>query len=60
VVQRLNAATVKAINDEKLQQKLVQQGVVTIGSTPAELRDYTARESSRWGKIIDERHITVK
>lgn len=60
VVHRLNAATVKAINDEKLQQKLQQQGVVTIGSTPDQLREYTASESVRWGKIIDERNITVK
>lgn len=60
VIERLNAATVKALGDTDLHQKLVRQGVVTIGSTPAQLRDYTARESQRWGKIIEERHITVK
>ncbi len=60
VIDRLNAATVKALDDEELKQKLVRQGVVAIGSTSAELRDYTARESQRWGKIIEERHITVK
>lgn len=60
VIDRLNAATVKALGNEELKQKLVRQGVVTIGSTPIELRDYTARESQRWGKIIEERHITVK
>lgn len=60
VIDKLNAATVKALANEELNQKLVRQGVVTIGSSPAELRDYTTRENQRWGEIIDERQITVK
>lgn len=59
VIERFNAAVVKALADDELKQKLLRQGVVVMGTSPAELKDYTQRESQRWGKIIEDRHITV-
>ncbi|WZB75733.1 tripartite tricarboxylate transporter substrate-binding protein [Achromobacter insuavis] len=60
VIDRLHGALVKALGDADLRQKLIHQGVIVMGTSPAELRDYTTRENQRWGKIISDRHISVK
>ena len=59
VIARLNAAILTALSDEGLKQKLARQGVVIMGTSPQALRDYTSRESERWGSIIKDRNITV-
>ncbi|CAB3892060.1 Bug family tripartite tricarboxylate transporter substrate binding protein [Achromobacter dolens] len=59
VIDRLHGALVKALGDADLRQKLIHQGVIVMGTSPAELRDYTTRENQRWGKIISDRHISV-
>ncbi len=60
VIDRLHGALVKALGDADLRQKLIHQGVIVMGTSPAELRDYTTRENQRWGKIISDHHISVK
>lgn len=60
VIDRLHDALIKALDEPDLRQKLVRQGVILKGTTPAELRDYTSRENLRWGKIISDRNIAVK
>lgn len=60
VIDRLHGALVKVLGDADLRQKLIHQGVIVMGTTPAELRDYTTRENQRWGKIINDRHISVQ
>lgn len=59
VIARLNAAILTALSDEGLKQKLARQGVVIMGTSPQALREYTSRESERWGSIIKDRNITV-
>lgn len=52
VVERLNAEIVKAIGDAGVREKLVAQGFVVRGSTPAELRDVIAAQLVKYAAVV--------
>ncbi|TWG88834.1 tripartite-type tricarboxylate transporter receptor subunit TctC [Cupriavidus gilardii J11] len=57
IVDTLNRAMVDALKKPAVQQRLAGIGAEPIGSTPAALRDYLARETTKWGALIKERGI---
>lgn len=60
IVERLSQAVQASLQVPALRDKLQRQGIVVIGSGPEELREYTTRESAKWGEIIRTRGITLQ
>jgi tripartite-type tricarboxylate transporter receptor subunit TctC len=52
VVRRLNAELVKALQSPDVRERLLAQGVVPVGNTPAEFAAFIRAESARWGKVV--------
>lgn len=52
VVQKLNSEIVKALQDPDLISKLLDNGILTLGSTPEAYETYLKSELERWGKLI--------
>jgi tripartite-type tricarboxylate transporter receptor subunit TctC len=59
VVERIHGALVKALAAPDVRQRLNEQGVEVVGSSAAEFGKWLQNESARWGKVIQERKITV-
>lgn len=52
VVEKLNAATRKALDNTQLQGKLFVQGSDATGSTPAQFVEQVKAEYAKWGKLL--------
>jgi tripartite-type tricarboxylate transporter receptor subunit TctC len=52
IIERLHAASVKALQFDDVKARLVATGLVAVGGTPKELGDYTRSEIEKWGKIV--------
>lgn len=59
VVQRLNAALRKVLQDPTLEAKIEPHGVELLASTPEEVLAWVKRDTEKWGRIIREAHITT-
>jgi tripartite-type tricarboxylate transporter receptor subunit TctC len=57
IIDRIVADTRRALADEATKGKLAALGGESVGSTPDELRDFLARETDKWGKLIREAGI---
>jgi tripartite-type tricarboxylate transporter receptor subunit TctC len=60
IVDRVSAEAKKALADPALKDKLVEQGIVAVGSTPEEFRAFVEEEIGRWGKVITEAGIKME
>ena len=60
IVDRVSAEAKKALADPALQAKLVEQGIVAVGSSPEEFRTFVGEEIARWGKVITEAGIKIE
>jgi tripartite-type tricarboxylate transporter receptor subunit TctC len=60
IVDRVSAEAKKALADPALRAKLVEQGIVAVGSTPEEFRSFVAEEIARWGKVITDAGIKME
>jgi tripartite-type tricarboxylate transporter receptor subunit TctC len=60
IVDRVSAEARKALADPALQAKLVEQGIVAVGSTPEEFRGFVAEEIGRWRKVITDAGIKME
>lgn len=54
VIARLNAATLKALADPTVKEKLAIQGATILGSTPDQYRDYIMAEIARWDGVVKQ------
>jgi tripartite-type tricarboxylate transporter receptor subunit TctC len=52
VVQRLSAATMKALNEPDTVERLARDGAEPVASTPAETAKVIASEMVKWGKVV--------
>lgn len=52
VVDKINAAYVKALGNAEIRQKLVGAGIDPLQSTPAQMADYMKSEAAKWEKVI--------
>ena len=57
VVQKLNADTVKALQDEGVKKKFADLGVEAVSSTPAQFSSFIRAESEKYAKLIKEAGI---
>ena len=60
IVDRVSAEAKKALADPALQAKLVEQGIVAVGSTPDEFRAFVGDEIARWRKVITDAGIKME
>jgi tripartite-type tricarboxylate transporter receptor subunit TctC len=60
IVDRIAAEAKKALADPALQAKLVEQGIVAVGSTPDEFRAFVGEEIARWRKVITDAGIKME
>ncbi len=59
VIEKLNAEANKAIADPGVKAKLKDISAVTVGSTPAELAAFIAKELTIWEPVIRGANITI-
>jgi tripartite-type tricarboxylate transporter receptor subunit TctC len=57
VVERLSSEVRKALDDPKVREAIVGQGVDPKGTTPAEFAQLFRGEYARWGKLIKDANI---
>lgn len=57
VVDRLNAETLKALQDPSVRQTLADIGSEARGSTPDEMKAMIAAENDKWTKLAVEANI---
>ena len=57
IVERVAAEAKKALADPAMKQKLTDQGIVAIGSTPEEYRAFVSDEIAKWAKVIKDANI---
>lgn len=60
VIASLNAAVRKALGTESVRSRLLAAGAEILPSTPEEVAALIAADTKRWGRIIQERKITVE
>jgi tripartite-type tricarboxylate transporter receptor subunit TctC len=60
IVDRISAEAKKALADPALKEKLVEQGIVAVGSTPDEYRAFVTEEIARWKKVITDAGIKME
>jgi tripartite-type tricarboxylate transporter receptor subunit TctC len=60
IVDRVAAEAKKALADPALKDKLVEQGIVPVGSTPEEFRGFVAEEIARWKTVIIDAGIKME
>ncbi|MFS8037923.1 Bug family tripartite tricarboxylate transporter substrate binding protein [Xanthobacter sp. AM11] len=52
IIDRLNAATVKALNDPAIRQQFSALGADPVPSSPAELATFISSETAKWAKVV--------
>jgi tripartite-type tricarboxylate transporter receptor subunit TctC len=57
IVDRVAAEAKKALADPVTIQRLADQGIVAVGSTPDEFRAFVGDEIARWAKVIKDGNI---
>jgi len=57
IVDRVAAEAKKALADPAMKQKLTDQGIVAVGSTPDEYRAFVSDEIAKWAKVIQDANI---
>src|SRR4051812_16875522 len=60
IVDKVNAAALKALKDEKVIERLATGGSLPIGAGPAEFDAHIKREVERWNKVLKTAGIQLK
>ncbi|MDI1265047.1 MAG: tripartite tricarboxylate transporter substrate binding protein [bacterium] len=60
IVERVSAEAKKALADPAMKEKLAEQGIVAVGSTPEEFRVFVDEEILRWRKVITDANIKME
>ncbi|MGL4976297.1 MAG: Bug family tripartite tricarboxylate transporter substrate binding protein [Bosea sp. (in: a-proteobacteria)] len=59
IIDRLQAETRKALQSEAIQEKLVKNGFVVGGNTPAEQQKFVASEIEKWAEVARVAKVSV-
>jgi tripartite-type tricarboxylate transporter receptor subunit TctC len=59
VVQKVNAGINEALQDAKVQKRLIELSAEPVGGTPKETANYLKHESERWKNVITAAHVTL-
>jgi tripartite-type tricarboxylate transporter receptor subunit TctC len=57
IVQRLNAETVRALNEPATKERFLNAGTEVVASSPAQLTAIVKSDMTRWGKVIKDAAI---
>lgn len=60
ILQRWNEELGKALQATDVREQLLSHGLIPAPGSREQLRDYIARESATWAKVIKERNITAE
>lgn len=60
IVDRIATEARKALADPTMKDKLADQGIVAVGSSPEEFRAFVAEEITRWSKVITDAGIKME
>jgi len=60
IIARLNAEVVRILGQPEMKERFAEQGLETVGSTPAELDRWIRAELERWGRVIRAQKITLE
>lgn len=60
ILERVSAEAKKALVDPAMKEKLAEQGIVAVGSTPEEFRVFVDEEILRWRKVITDANIKME
>jgi tripartite-type tricarboxylate transporter receptor subunit TctC len=60
IIDRLHGEVAKAVKSTDVRKKLDEQGIVTIGSTPAELAAVIKSDTAYWAKLINAIGLKLK
>ena len=59
IISRLNAETVKAVNDPEVRERFIGLGVEPVSSTQRQVEAFVKSEVVRWGKVVKASGATV-
>lgn len=59
IIDKLNKATVAALKEQAVGQRLAQEGAKPVGDTPADFGKFIAAEHKRWGEIIKAANLSL-
>ena len=59
VIQHLNAAVKRSLEDPQIKEALFQRGAEPVPSSPEELAKHVASETARWAKVVKDSGATV-
>ena len=60
IVAKLHKELTRALAAPDVKEKLFNQGIETVGSSPEEFIAYNKAESAKWGKVIREQGIKIE
>jgi tripartite-type tricarboxylate transporter receptor subunit TctC len=60
ILDRLNAAVNKAVQDPEMKKQIDSQGMVGTGGTAAAFGDYIKKDYARWVKVVKEAGIKIE
>ncbi|MBU8540399.1 Bug family tripartite tricarboxylate transporter substrate binding protein [Falsiroseomonas tokyonensis] len=58
IIDRINAASTRALQSEKLKPRLAAEGADAAPGTPEQFRDLIIAERERWGEVIRRANVT--
>lgn len=58
IIDRINAASARALQGEKLKPRLAAEGADAAPGTPEQFRDLIIAERARWGEVIRRANVT--
>ena len=59
IIERLNAAAVKTINQPAIKSRFAELGADTIGNSPGEFAAYVKDDYAKWYKVVKDANIKV-
>lgn len=54
IITALNKLATTALADPAVKEKLAEQGMITVGNSPEQFRDYITSETAKWAKVIKD------
>jgi len=60
IITRLHAETVKIAGQPEMRERLAEQGLESVASTPAQADQWIRSQLERWGRVIRERKIVIE
>lgn len=60
IIERLNKEIQKTLQDPEIRERLQQQGIDPVGSTPEEFAAHIRAETTKWSKVVKDSNIKTQ